>query len=847
MALESVLARIARDPHLPTPLPVALQVLARASKPDCALTDISRLISSDAALCAKLLKIVNSAFFALPGKITAIDRALSLLGLKRVRALVLSLSLPSMQRRGRAADRSDYWKASVATAMAAREWSVVRHDPDPDSEMVAALLCDIGSLVISEVYPEQYARLLAHPSDFLVRHQCTLEEELIGANHAEVGAYLLRQWGLPEDITEAIRCHHRPAAVDGSNPQVVDRAFRLHFASLIGQLQLAPGEPSLGRQLFDLARDCFGLNATGLEKFLEPLHEKIRDFAALLNVDIGAPLHYPSVLAQTTEQLAKLASDTALENNRVQEEKEKADLLRQQSEEELDRLARQHELILNAAGEGIFGIDRHGLITFVNPAAARMLGADSTELIGQRHHSLLQAGTPEGESPIHAVLRDGQTRHFPEESCFARLDGSTFPVRCTCAPMHERGVIVGAVVTFRDISEMKQAKEALRRSEEQLRQAQKMEAIGQLAGGVAHDFNNLLTIISGYGDLLVNGVLDSQGPARELVGEILKAAERATGLTRQLLAFSRRQVLAPQVLVLNNVLRDIDKMLRRLIGEDIRLTSILAQDLGLIKADPGQIEQVMLNLCVNARDAMPRGGQLTIETANVTLDAAYARAHPEVEPGPYVMLVVTDTGCGMDAATQARIFEPFFTTKGVGKGTGLGLATVYGIVKQSGGSIYVYSEVGRGTSFKVFLPRVADAAPAASRGDKTSPVRLGRQETLLVVEDDPAVRALTRTVLKSSSYDVIEACDPEDALRWVEEHPEPIHLLVTDVVMPGMSGRVLAERLKQVRPEIKVLFVSGYTDDAVVRHGLLEAEVAFLQKPFSPDALARKVREVLDQ
>ena len=848
MALETVLARIARDPHLPMPPPVALQVLARASKADCALTDISRLISSDPALCAELLKIVNSAFFALSGKITAIDRALSLLGLKRVRALVLSLSLPSMQRRGRAADRSDYWKASVATAMAAREWSLVRRDPDPDSEMVAALLCDVGSLVLSEVHPEQHARLLAHPSAFLVRHQCQLEEELIGADHAEVGAYLLRQWGLPEDITEAIRCHHRPAAVDGSNPQVVDRAFRLHFASLIGQLQLAPGDPALGRQLFDLARERFGLDAAGLEKLLEPLHEKIRDFAALLNVEIGAPLHYPSVLAQTTEQLAKLASDAALENIRVQEEKEKADLLRQQSEEELDRLARQHELILNAAGEGIFGVDRHGVITFVNPAAARMLVADSADLIGQRHHSLLQAGAAEEESLIQAVLRDGQTRHFPEESCFARRDGSTFPVRCTCAPMHEREAIVGAVVTFRDITDIKQTEEALRRSEEQLRQAQKMEAIGQLAGGVAHDFNNLLTIISGYGDLLINGVLDSQGPARELVGEILKAAERATGLTRQLLAFSRRQVLAPQVLVLNHVLHDIDKMLRRLIGEDIRLTSILAPDLGSIKADPGQVEQVVLNLCVNARDAMPRGGQLTLETANVTLDTAYARTHPEVQPGPYVMLAVTDTGCGMDAATQARIFEPFFTTKGVGKGTGLGLATVYGIVKQSGGSVYVYSEVGRGTSFKVFLPRVADTAPAASsRADKATPVRFGRPETLLVVEDDPAVRALTRTVLKSSAYDVIEASDPEDALRWVEEHPQPIHLLVTDVVMPGMSGRVLAERLKEVRPEIKVLFVSGYTDDAVVRHGLLEAEVAFLQKPFSPDALARKVREVLDQ
>jgi two-component system cell cycle sensor histidine kinase/response regulator CckA len=394
-----------------------------------------------------------------------------------------------------------------------------------------------------------------------------------------------------------------------------------------------------------------------------------------------------------------------------------------------------------------------------------------------------------------------------------------------------------------------QSEEALRRSEEQLRQAQKMEAIGQLAGGVAHDFNNMLTIIRGYSDLLLNGILGPDDPARDAVGEIRKAAQRAADLTRQLLAFSRRQVLAPRVLVLNSVIGDMDKMLRRLIGEDIQLTSRLAPDLGTVKADPGQIEQVLLNLAVNARDAMPRGGQLTIETANVQLDESYARTHPEVNPGPFVMLAVTDTGCGMDAATQARIFEPFFTTKNPDKGTGLGLATVYGIVKQSGGSVYVYSEVGRGTSFKVYLPR-HEEAPAVSREIHVVPrteTRSQGQETLLIVEDDNSVRALTRTVLRSYSYDVIEAVDADDALRLVSQYAQPIHLLVTDLVMPGMSGRELAERLTELRPQMKVLYVSGYTDDAVVRHGLLEAEVAFLQKPFTPSALASKVREVLDK
>jgi PAS domain S-box-containing protein len=855
MDLDTVLARIARNPRLPTPPPLALRILEKASKPDCALADISKLIRYDPGLCAKLLKIVNSAFFNLSGKIVDISRGVNLLGLKRVRALVLGLSLPSMQRRTSADSRmSDHWKMSVAMAMAAREWAVVRRTPDADSEMVAALLCDLGALILREVFPEEYNRVLDHPIEFVVQHQCALEEEFLGTNHAEVGAYLLSQWGLPDDITQAIRYHHRPTDVPDHSSPAFRRALDLHFVSLIGQLQLAPREPAVVTRLLTLAAERFHLDAHQLEKFLEPLHNNIEEFAALINVQIGTTQQYPGLLANATEQLAQIASETALENIRVHEEKDRVDRLRQQSEAELDRLARAHELILDAAGEGIFGVDRQGRITFVNPAAAAMIGWTREELIGQFHHDLLRPSAG-GQTPllweqsfIHNVLQDGRTRHV-EDGRFCRRDGSSFPVRCTCAPMHEEGVIVGAVVYYRDVSTLRHTEEALRRSEEQFRQAQKMEAIGQLAGGVAHDFNNLLTIISGYSDLLLNGILGPQDAAREAVDEIRKAAHRASALTRQLLAFSRKQVLTPQVLVLNSVVQDMDKMLRRLIGEDIQLTTSLVEDLDTVKADPGQIEQVLLNLAVNARDAMPQGGRLTIETANVVLDETYVASHPGARPGPFVMLAVTDTGCGMDAATQARIFEPFFTTKGAGKGTGLGLATVYGIVKQSGGCIYVYSEVGRGTSFKVYLPRVEDTAAAPSRLAAAPPsqVRAGGQETLLIVEDDDAVRALTRTVLRGNSYNVIEAVDGDEALRWVEQHSEPIHLLVTDVVMPGMSGRVLAERVTELRPDLKVLYVSGYTDDAVVRHGLLEADIAFLQKPFSPDALTRKVRELLDQ
>jgi CheY-like chemotaxis protein len=382
--------------------------------------------------------------------------------------------------------------------------------------------------------------------------------------------------------------------------------------------------------------------------------------------------------------------------------------------------------------------------------------------------------------------------------------------------------------------------------QEQLRQSQKIEAVGQLAGGIAHDFNNLLTVIKGYSQLSLLDLKESD-PLWENIQEIQKATQRATDLTRQLLAFSRRQILDLKVLDLNTLLQDLNKMLHRILGEDIELTTLLAKDLGRVKIDPGQIEQVVMNLAVNARDAMPMGGKLTIETANVELDEEYARAHIGVTPGRYVRLSVSDTGFGMSKEVKEKVFEPFFTTKEKGKGTGLGLSTVYGIVKQIGGNIWVYSELNQGTTFKIYLPRVEEEATFLRHRDDTEILPQGR-ETVLLVEDDPSVRGFVVQVLRRQGYTVLEATNGKEALRVVQEEAgRKIHLLLTDVVMPQMGGKELADRLKILQPDIKVLFISGYTDNAIVHHGVLEPNINFLQKPFSPTALPRKVREVLDK
>jgi two-component system cell cycle sensor histidine kinase/response regulator CckA len=503
------------------------------------------------------------------------------------------------------------------------------------------------------------------------------------------------------------------------------------------------------------------------------------------------------------------------------------------ADEKLKRLATAVE----QAAETIVITDTQGSIEYVNPAFERTSGYSISEVIGQNPR-LLKSGNQDDifYQDLWRTLLSGQS--WIGRFSNRRKDGSIFEEEATITPVRDQlGNIVNYVAVKRDVT-----KEVV--LENQLLQSQKMDAIGRLAGGIAHDFNNLLTAIIGYSQIAMLNC-DSRERVLKDLQEILKAGQSAASLTSQLLAFSRKQVVQPQVLGLNALVTDLQKMLRRLIGEDIDLTAVLDLELDSVKADLGQLQQVIVNLVVNARDAMPNGGKVTIETANVELDSEYASRHIGVKAGAYVMLAVSDNGVGMDEATRLRIFEPFFTTKERGQGTGLGLSTVYGIVKQSGGNIWVYSEPGRGTTFKVYLPRT-DEVRDPEEGNVSSQIPTGT-ETLMLVEDDPAVRHLAARILRAQGYKVIEAMDGADAVSILEEESdEQVDLLVTDVVMPQIGGSELARLLSLSRPGLPVLYVSGYPDGSITRHGILDPGIPFLQKPFSPHDLGRKVRDLLD-
>jgi two-component system, cell cycle sensor histidine kinase and response regulator CckA len=496
------------------------------------------------------------------------------------------------------------------------------------------------------------------------------------------------------------------------------------------------------------------------------------------------------------------------------------------------------QLISENVVDMIAVVDSNGKRVYNSPSYHRILGYGLDELGATS--SFDQVHPDDRQIVVDAAAdarRTGVGRRI--EYRMRHKDGSWVYLESTASPViNAKGEAENLVIVNRDISER-------RRLEEQLRQSQKMDAIGRLSGGVAHDFNNLLGVIIGYAEILQEHILESDS-MRAPVDQIIKAGNRASSLTKQLLAFSRQQVLEPKILLLNAVVSDTEKMLRRLIGEDIELLTSLDPTLGKIRADQGQIEQVIMNLAVNARDAMPEGGRLVIETANFEIDDKFTRryAYP-VLPGSYVLLTVSDTGIGMDTATQQRIFEPFFTTKEKGKGTGLGLSTVYGVVKQSGGYIDVVSARGKGTAFNIYLPRVGQDAVETKTLGPEHPEELRGTETILVAEDEDTLRALTRHLLELYGYRVLEACDGNQALRLSDQTVDEIHLLLTDVVMPGISGRILADQLKQKRPDVKVVFMSGYTGQRVGEKDILEPGSLFLQKPFTREGLARKIREAL--
>jgi len=571
---------------------------------------------------------------------------------------------------------------------------------------------------------------------------------------------------------------------------------------------------------------------------LPRINAALRDIVASPGTPAGLELRWRHkdgswrhIDAVAVDRLAEPAVGAIVVNFRDVSERRTAEAALRESEE-------RYRTLVEGVRDIIFALSPEGTIASLNPAFETITGWRREEWVGRPFERLVHPeDLPLALELLGRVVR-GELR--PASQFRVRTAKGEYRVgEFSATPQLHEGRLVGILGIGRDVTERVQL-------EQQLRQAQKMEAVGRLAGGIAHDFNNILTAITGYADLLLED-LAATDPRRQDADEIHKAADRAAGLTRQLLAFSRQQVLQPTVLEVNKLVSDLEKMLRRLLGEDVELSTRLAPTTGRVKADPGQLEQVVMNLAVNARDAMPSGGKLTLETANVDLDEAYAADHYPARAGPFVMLAVSDTGIGMSEETQAHMFEPFFTTKEKGKGTGLGLATVYGIIKQSGGFIWVYSEVGHGTTFKLYLPRVEELAEraAAPAQVRTRPAR--GTETVLVVEDEAPVRNVARQVLERHGYTVLEAPSAEAALDIATRYSGTIHLLLTDVVMPGLNGRELASRLADLRPDARVIFMSGYTDDAVTRHGVLEPGSAYVQKPFTPDAIARRVREVLDQ
>lgn len=564
----------------------------------------------------------------------------------------------------------------------------------------------------------------------------------------------------------------------------------------------------------------------------EGKRDKSEEYWSCINTPVAGPCGEVAYVIHRVEDVTELVRLAATERGQ---------------QERIEEAERFREIVENI-NEVLWMVDP-GMRTmlYISPAYERVWGRTRASLYASARSWLDALHQEDRQRVLEAVLTSmsrGDT--FDHAYRIVRPDGTVrwihdrgFPIR------HEGGEVERYVGIAKDVTDLKKAEDDLRRSEEQLDQARRMDAVGRLAGGVAHDFNNLMTAVAGYTSLILQR-LDKSDPLRKEIEEIRKAGDRATALTRQLLAFGRKQVLQPKVLNLNPIVADMGNMLRRLIGEDIALVFLPGHDLGNMNADPSQLEQVVVNLVLNARDAMAGGGRLTLETKNAVLDAAYARTHVDVMPGRYVMLVVSDTGVGMSAETLSHLFEPFFTTKANGVGAGFGLSTVYGIVKQSGGHIDVSSQLGRGTTFTVYFPRLDDGPLQATRRSQNAQLAVRGTETILLVEDDDLVRDVTRTMLVAYGYSVLTASTADEAVLLAAQHGGRVDLVLTDIVMPQMDGRHLAERITRTRPGVGVIYMSGYTEDAIARHGQIDPGTAFIQKPFAAEEIASKIRKVLD-
>ncbi len=631
------------------------------------------------------------------------------------------------------------------------------------------------------------------------------------ASLVNIPVILLTSLSDPKDVLEALKC--------GANNFITkpyDDAYLLsHIRYILANAETQGGRLKMGIEI----------TVGGSVHYISSDRQQIFDFL-LSTYDSYARKNQE--LLKTTDQLHQL-------NEQLEEKVRERTAV-------LEETANRYRLLFEQSPFGIILFDpEKGRVIEFNETAHCQLGYSREEFASLTIRDIeARESQEEIEKKMHDVLKgefvEFETTHRTKEGEIRDVLVTKRFIKLTGRP------VVHAIV--RDITEKRKAEDALAQSVEQLRQSQKIEAIGRLAGGVAHDFNNLLTVITGYCELMMIKI-GEESPVWTDLQEISKSADRAAALTRQLLAFSRRQILQPKVLEIDTVVPEMDKMLRRLIGEDVHLVTLLGAGAGKVKADPSQIEQVIVNLVINSRDAMPDGGSITIETGTVELDEAFVRTHGGAWPGPHVMLAVSDTGCGMDPETLSKAFEPFFTTKEMGKGTGLGLSTVYGIVKQSGGCIYVYSELGHGTTIKIYLPRVTGETAKEEKLKAEFEDRLHGQETILLAEDEETLRNLASSILEGYGYTVLSAGNGEEALQLLNDSTRVPHLLVTDVVMPKMGGKELSDRIKAIHPGTRVLFMSGYTDNAIVDQGVLKAGVLYLPKPFTPKGLARKVREVL--